>query len=488
MFKVCLKLAKISLIFVFPSIMFASISKANMTKSQFEAAAKREFSKSHKDYKSLFSADREFIANYDFPNSKPLNKDFPWQKFNPIFQSAKYLNAVFEYAYAECGEMPFDWDGKACGWYHAPWMHNSREYLRGVTSERSSRVGELHPNQTRRKANYAVSLYNDVGGYSFGQVWKDPARPKTSSFAFLDGAVSVKLLFTTASVEDAPYLRYAKEWKIEIENKIQSVRLLQLDFAIRDKRVNEYTGWVFGTFIYNGAIELPTRCSPTPVCEEIRWKDRMVPVGLQWGNDPSLGPTAYKKGARPTEAWLNPDVRRMFETIRTVSGHPPFLGRYDRLNGPVDNPQSACLACHGRAVDFGWAVPNALQYIPFAPHWKASDMAVAHYFRNLKTDEPFVRNTKSIDYSLQAAIGLRQFRIWVANQKISSELEAETRDINPFEPDNYSSIIDYLQSRSVDFSKNSISNPGSIMSTIHAIERATARKDEFGASPFVRDE
>ena len=33
---------------------------------------------------------------------------------------------------------------------------------------------------------------------------------------------------------------------------VLSVRLLQIDVAVKDDRVSDMTGWVFGTFVYGG--------------------------------------------------------------------------------------------------------------------------------------------------------------------------------------------------------------------------------------------
>ncbi len=54
--------------------------------------------------------------------------------------------------------------------------------------------------------------------------------------------------------------------------------VLQIDVAVKDSRASGTTGWVFGTFNYNSAAS------------GARPWDKMVPVGLMWGNDPLLTP------------------------------------------------------------------------------------------------------------------------------------------------------------------------------------------------------
>ena len=98
-----------------------------------------------------------------------------------------------------------------------------------------------------------------------------------------------------------------------------AVRLMQIDIAVKDKRAGT-TGWYFATYAYDR--NLPGT-SP--------WT-KMAPVGLMWGNDP---------GGPPIEqSWINPDAPAY------ALAH---LGVDDRLNGPVDNPASACMSCHSTA-------------------------------------------------------------------------------------------------------------------------------------------
>jgi hypothetical protein len=59
--------------------------------------------------------------------------------------------------------------------------------------------------------------------------------------------------------------------------------------------------------------------------------DRVVPVGLMWGNDPNMNQEAFENGAKPEESWINPKA----ETIRlNLGGKRPSWGWNGRLNGP----------------------------------------------------------------------------------------------------------------------------------------------------------
>src|SRR5258708_10477756 len=83
---------------------------------------------------------------------------------------------------------------------------------------------------------------------------------------------------------------------------------------------------MFGTFVYDGNAS-----GPTP------W-DRLVPVGVMWGNDPTATSAPKTTSTHLVQTFINPTI-----------GPPQHLGRAGRLNGPVDNPKSSCLSCHSTA-------------------------------------------------------------------------------------------------------------------------------------------
>lgn len=159
----------------------------------------------------------------------------------------------------------------------------------------------------------------------------NPVQPNVSVAQFPPNAVSMKLLFTEATPDQVPYLAGSKQWQAYIfvnpQNQgpgaprvIKTLRLLQVDVAVRDPRFANTTGWVFGTFIYDGRI---TGNDPYK---------KLRPVGVMWGNDPTLGPSQYQQGARTKQTRLNP-------VTKGIMRHYGWLGR---LDGPVDNPKSSC--------------------------------------------------------------------------------------------------------------------------------------------------
>lgn len=358
---------------------------------------------------------RVFKPSYAFPTQKPVSEPRPWEGIDFKVDAAGYMATVLNYLLE--GQDRSTWDVTANSvrtWFHGPWMGpggNGREFISGLTRERSSRPGELGPNQTACRQNWAVGFYNPVGGFTLGQVWGPVAsgagKPDLGGLPFTVGTVVAKLLYTEATATEVPLLTGAPEVQGNINLRANptdincptntdprvpsTLRLLQLDIAVRDARANE-TGWVFGTFVYDGRV-----AGSDP------WA-KLKPVGLMWGNDPDLTDSDAAQGKKPVESVVLSDFGL---------GRP--FGRGGRMNGPVDNPISACISCHMTAQ---WPNPAAV-----TPPTNAQWSRVGCWFRNLGPTTPFgaapssttacgtlpVPTPISLDFSLQLAVGLRNF-------------------------------------------------------------------------------
>ena len=334
---------------------------------------------------------RVFKLNQAYPAAAPADAQ-PWLAFDPKTQQAQYIAAVLTYFYQgntrPSVEDSFDpTQNTVRQWYNAPWQDfglNGREPIHGLTRERVSKPHELDPHQASSWNNYAVGFYNAPGGVTIGKVWANHGSPNAALASMPEGTVAAKLLFTTASVTEVPYLQGAPTWNAYVTadphngspkkatpRAVLPVRLLQIDVAVKDSRVANLTGWVFGTFVYGGGPGGPAGSGWTNV----------APVGLMWGNDPG------HTGASPlTQTWLNPAV------------HMPHVGFQGRLNGPVDNKASSCLSCHSTAE-----TPAGVMIPPNGP-------AGAPWFRNIPSGTPFDAGRQSMDYSLQLAVGLTNFK------------------------------------------------------------------------------
>jgi len=336
-----------------------------------------------------------FALHTAYPKKISKEKNRPWLQYNFKTQPEQYMQAVLRYFLAGNTANGFDVkNNKTRKWYHAPSMSwqpanraFGREFIHGLTRERNSPARELYPTQSGMVQNWAVGFYNATGAYTFGKVWADTNNLQTGSAVFPEGTVTAKLLFTAARPEEVPYINGSLEWQANIhtalfgsaKRKPQTVRLLQIDIAVKDARANTFTGWVFGTFAYHASANGNTV-----------WK-KLVPVGLMWGNDSSKF-----DGQRLKETWINPAYIALFTF---PDGKRMHLGYKGRLNGPVDNPASSCLSCHATA--------QSPQFRPITPDTgKPADLSV--FFRNVKSSESFdgLPGSISMDYSLQLAGGV----------------------------------------------------------------------------------
>ncbi|GJM22638.1 MAG: hypothetical protein DHS20C15_25530 [Planctomycetota bacterium] len=121
-----------------------------------------------------------FELSHAYPTQKPAAPagGYPWKVHDFKTDPDGYMQAVLNYARADLEAL--DWDPTKMTtptWFHTPWMASGppsgsgREFIRGLTKERPSRPGELSPIQTNAYIpNYAVGFYNDMGGWTFGQV------------------------------------------------------------------------------------------------------------------------------------------------------------------------------------------------------------------------------------------------------------------------------------------------------------------------------
>ncbi|KAG8530262.1 uncharacterized protein KY384_004763 [Bacidia gigantensis] len=265
----------------------------------------------------------------------PLHDNYPWLRkdFTNPDQAYEYCELVKAY----CWEGNVNKGFRICEntvreWFHAPWMHygpTGREPINGLTYERAIPALEFSRTQTGYLQNWAWASV-------FGQVWKTPSNPQwTKDVKFPEGTCVFKILLTDATDEAVPSLKGSPSLPAVIaphtgdpdkppfqapvrNNFVSDLRLIQVDFAVRDERAP--IGWVFGTFMYDSESK-----------EKNDW-DRIIPVGLMWGNDPNLNQAMHDAGNTPKESWINP---RAEQIRKDLGGRRPSWGWNGRMNGPA---------------------------------------------------------------------------------------------------------------------------------------------------------
>jgi hypothetical protein len=353
--------------------------------------------------------------NYPQEANAPV-PDFATRDFDEVKKNwRQYLLDVRDYCFkgntgGDNVEDDFNVAHKDATWFHMPWQHfgpNGREGVHGLTKEAPVSVKQLAPTQTYAGGQaYAVGFYNALGGYTIGQVWKDHEHPGNDPkvMTFPEGTVVFKLLFTDVPHEQVPSLNPPLQWQAYITDNYASsnrgfklVSLIQMDIMVKHK--GSPTGWVFGNFQYNGQ-------RPGADPKKPSWEN-LVPLGLQWGNDPDIAVDA--SNPTPTETIINPNLKETFINPDTKELPPTHLGWNSRLNGPLDNPKSSCMSCHMTA--------EAPQKSPMSPLFqsnppKAGSKEWMRWFQNVKCGEPFDTGAMSTDFSLQMAAALQNFRTW----------------------------------------------------------------------------
>ena len=309
-----------------------------------------------------------FKLSQDYPATAPAD-DAPWLKIDfadGVKGANDYLYALRDYSFAGMIEVDFRaQDNRVRPWFHMPMMNfgnGPREPIHGLTQERPVTGPELgvKPNVTIH--NYAVGFYNAAAAVTIGEVWKS-GSPDLAKARFAQGAMGFKILFSAATADDfvaGDLLTGAPQWSIATADGPTNVRLMQMDVAAADARAP--TGWVFGTFAFDRNA---TDASP--------WR-RLRPVGLSWGNDFGFTPADQQAGKKLAETTISDQIPAY------AAAH---LGWAGRANGPVDNPISGCLSCHGTAQ-----FPVAAALAPFSTACD-SDAKKMQWFRNFRGDQAF---------------------------------------------------------------------------------------------------
>lgn len=381
----------------------------------------------------VFQPERVFKLSQDYPAGLPPMEPAVSHLLTIDFTKdwKAYMQAGLDYILAgnienrALQDTFFLEDNKVRRWYHVPWQQwgdNGREGLHGLTAEGPVYPHVLAPAQKDTWQTYAVEFYNDRGGHEIGRVWGDATNPSLDAIkadgGFPAGTVVAKLLFTTAPVAQVPFLSNPIEWTAYVRPAyvnptpnglpinpriVATVRLIQVDIMVRDPRADATGGWVYGTWVYNGLQSPPF----TPGQKfDNRWKN-LVPVGMMWGNDPTVL-THFEGNPAPIHTVVNPDLKET--VVNTDPNLPPMhLGFGMRLSGPVDNTLSSCKSCHSAAQYPAISPILAFLATTDGRPVRCSDPEWMRWFRNTGPTQTFDAGTAPMDNSLQLSGSVQNF-------------------------------------------------------------------------------
>ncbi|KAF0676256.1 hypothetical protein [Profundibacterium mesophilum] len=332
-------------------------------------------------------------VDYPAPSAGTASEPRPWEQIDFVVEPDRFLLSLLDHVLEGMDRTRWNLrENTHRDWYHAPWMcvgEYGREPLNGLTRERSSRAFELGPLQHEEVQNWAVSFFNRPGATTLARVWGDGSQaPDVTVIDFPVGTVIAKPLYSEATAQEAPFLEGAPTIRAMIHDdmtlsgkpvsaartfaghdktlalRLAVLNLLQFDIAVRlpaaliTARTGMQTssGWIYGTLVMDASA------GHAPGWDSLR------PLGLTWGNE--IEQSVFAAGSLMLE---------------DKSGDPRPYGYEGRMNGPVDNPDSSCLSCHGNA-QFDRITPD--RSIPW-PQKGLSAEQTACYFRNLAPGTPF---------------------------------------------------------------------------------------------------
>ncbi len=307
-----------------------------------------------------------FKLSHNWPTQAPPPlKDPPWSQAiggKQINQqnAALYVAALKQYVSANARQLLLDyknWDGDKAHWYTEPWLGSIRESIHGTYT--ASQFGpSIFPGTglTQTFDTNVLTYYDERAAYTLYKVWGTTARKpsvKTSNFQFEEGSVVVKAALFCSNDPKVqsnwwPVTSGAAMWPLYVSipetsppsppspSSVANGYVMQFDIIVKDTASSPKTGWVFSTLVYDASASGDA------------W-DKMVPLGVMWGNDPGVTTNALH------ETWINPKA----PAYATMT-----LGWGGRLSGPndgarndikvgtnfIDNaPDSSCMSCHGPA-------------------------------------------------------------------------------------------------------------------------------------------
>ena len=376
-----------------------------------------------------------FRLSYDYPAKLPPgDANPPWIRAlggKPISagNAIAYVQAVKDYIANDMRTLMLDhpnWNAQQRKWFNLPWLFSIRDPLYGtyLGTQQDPTVFPLSNMKKPLMTDYVLVYYNDIAGYTLGQMWgKTAMKPDLTKAQFQDGAIIIKAALTDATPADWSPLEGTSTWDLYPPtinangqtgppNKRVRAYFFQFDIIVKDTKTAPQTGWVFSTLVYDKNVQGDV------------WT-KMIPLGAMWGNDPNLDSTITPNTALQ-ESVVNP-IAPLY-SIET-------LGYGGRLSGPNDGAVSenniiggqlvprarisSCMSCHGVAEfplnpanllpnvypPANTSPPGAYSYVP-----RLGSVEFSRWFQDRPGTEPQDQGATALDYDMN--IALKALPLW----------------------------------------------------------------------------
>jgi hypothetical protein len=382
-----------------------------------------------------------FKLSHDYPGGKEASaEEAPWRKATGggginVENAGRIAEILKDYVSRDMRLMLTDsprWNPAELHWYNEPWTGYLREATHGVYVGSSPMAADLFKESglTKPFSTYVLTFYDKRAGYMLGNVWgKSATSPNivTEAGQFMENSIVVKAAFSTANEDVWPVMAGALPWTVYITvnatkqpnplpaPELTRVSLFQFDIVVKSTELAPDTGWVFMTLVYD-------KDAPGDF-----W-DKMVPLGVMWGNDPDVDSAAHPD--QPLKQnWINP---------RAPAYSKATLGWGGRLSGPNDGarndavvdgaipsvapnlPSSSCLSCHSvsewpmksfllpTATDPQVFPPIGLVNSDYLVMWPPGSTtggpdkvpAWTHWFQSRSGSQPADEGTQAFDYDM----------------------------------------------------------------------------------------
>jgi hypothetical protein len=387
-----------------------------------------------------------FELSVDYPDlTEETDGLFPWQEaigggYITVENASAYAAALKLAVSKDMEILMYDfenWNAASAGWFNQPWLGTIRDGIHG-TYQGSSFPAEMFPVSALAApmTTHVLVYYDKLASQSLRNVWGEEAMDpvpglEAGSVQMVEGSMVVKPALTTADASIWPPMEGAQSWPIYASPdgnepvSLFNAQFFQFDVVVKDSVSAPKTQWVYMTLVYDKDAEGTTN-----------W-DKMVPLGVMWGNDPDVNSPIDCNYLPPnqdcpalSETWINADAPIYAKETLGWGGRlsGPNDGAVD-INASVLQPDgsyktydgryamSSCMGCHGSAsFEMGSFLlpspsvceddkcsPTVNQDVGGLVYYPAGSAEFMEWFQDRPGYEPQVAGTIALDYGMNYA-------------------------------------------------------------------------------------